>query len=52
MKRRMIATAPGKCDCCATAYEPGARLHQEGRWWVLDEHPTRPIAPRKRKWEK
>lgn len=37
--RPIVATRPGKCDCCATPYETGARLHLEGRWWVLDEHP-------------
>lgn len=46
-----VAEASGKCDCCATPYEAGSRLHLEfDRFRVLDVHPVPKLPPVNRKW--
>lgn len=35
----ITARVAGKCQCCNTPYQPGAKLRQEHARWVLIEHP-------------
>lgn len=44
----ITAIRPGKCQCCYTPYEVGAKLRQEFGKWVLIDHdmPEQPRAQR------
>lgn len=37
----ITAAVAGRCPCCRTPYEKGARLRQEFTKWVLIDHPDR-----------
>lgn len=37
----ITAQAAGKCQCCNTPYERGAKLRKEFGKWVLIDHPDR-----------